>query len=325
MKLLFVGDVMLGRLVNDILKEKPNEYPWGDTLSIFRETHFRVCNLECVISDKGSPWKETPKVFHFRSDTKNVSSLKLAKIDAVSLANNHTLDFGYEAMFEMLKILDGAGIGHSGVGRDFEESSKPSVSTVNGFKIGLISFTDNELQWSSQENKAGIFYVPIDLNDERAQKLFKIVKKTKKEVDFLIVAPHWGSNWGYHPQKEHIPFAHHLIKSGADLIFGHSAHIFQGIEIYQNRPILYSTGDFVDDYAVDPVERNDESFIFVVELQGKQIQALKLYPTVIRNFQARLAQKLEAIEIASKMEKLSSEFKTKAQWQEKGNYLEIRF
>src|SRR5512143_1036996 len=98
MKLLFVGDVMLGRLVNDMLKDEPPEYPWGDTLRVFREADFRAANLECVMSDVGEPWSATYKVFHFRTDSKNVEVLKKARIDFVSLANNHTLDFGYEAM-----------------------------------------------------------------------------------------------------------------------------------------------------------------------------------------------------------------------------------
>ena len=65
MKLLFVGDVMLGRLVNAALKGRPPAYPWGDTLSLFKEADVRICNLECAISDWGSPWSATPKVFHF--------------------------------------------------------------------------------------------------------------------------------------------------------------------------------------------------------------------------------------------------------------------
>ena len=70
MNLLFVGDVMLGRLVNAALKDKPPEYVWGDTLSLFKGADVRICNLECAISDWGTPWSATPKVFHFRSDAK---------------------------------------------------------------------------------------------------------------------------------------------------------------------------------------------------------------------------------------------------------------
>ena len=323
MRLLFVGDVMLGRLVNEALREAPQDYPWGDTLSIFREADVRLCNLECVISDRGTPWTVTPKVFHFRSDAKNIETLKIANVNAVSIANNHTLDFEYEAMFDMVKILGQAGIYHTGAGANFEEASRPALFEVKGIEIGLIAFTDNEPDWEATAQKPGIFYVPIDMKDDRAKKLFEIVHQTKKEVDLLIVSTHWGPNWGYRPHPSHIPFGHALIDHGADIVFGHSCHVFQGIEIYHGRPILYGTGDFIDDYAVDEIERNDESFIFFVETQEGQIKKLNLYPTVIRGFQARLAKEKEAKRIARKMEELCAEFKTSVRWDEEEWKLEI--
>jgi poly-gamma-glutamate capsule biosynthesis protein CapA/YwtB (metallophosphatase superfamily) len=118
LKLALAGDVMLGRGVNELLKRAPADYPWGDTKLLFEQSDWRACNLECVISDCGVPWWATPKAFHFRSDAKNIATLKEARIDAVSLANNHTLDFEYEAMFEMLRLLDQAGIQHAGAGVD---------------------------------------------------------------------------------------------------------------------------------------------------------------------------------------------------------------
>ncbi|HYB90287.1 MAG TPA: CapA family protein, partial [Candidatus Binataceae bacterium] len=136
MKLLFVGDVMLGRLVNDLLERVPADYPWGDTLPLFAQADWRACNLECVISDRGEPWGITPKAFHFRSDAKNIATLESARIDAVSLANNHTLDFEYGAMFEMLRLLDAAGIQHAGAGRDLAQAARPAISRAAGAAIG---------------------------------------------------------------------------------------------------------------------------------------------------------------------------------------------
>jgi len=323
MRVLFVGDVMLGRLVNEALKAAPQDHPWGDTLSIFGESDVRLCNLECVISDRGTPWTMTPKVFHFRSDAKNIETLKIANVNAVSIENNHTLDFEYEAMSEMIKILGEAGIRHTGAGANLEEASRPALFEVKGIKIGLIAFTDNEPDWEATAQEPGIFYVPVDMKDDRAKRLFEIVRQTKKEVDLLIVSAHWGPNRGYRPHPSHIPFGHALIDHGADIVFGHSCHVFQGIEIYQGRPILYSTGDFIDDYAVDEIERNDESFIFLVETQEGQIKKLDLYPTVIRGFQARLARDREAKRIARKMEEQCAEFKTSVRWNEEKRKLEI--
>jgi len=117
-KYLFAGDVMLGRMVNEVLQREPPEYPWGDTLTVFREVAWRFCNLECVLADSWDPGSLPNKAFHFRSDAKNVAVLQAAGIDAVSLANNHTLDFGQETLAATLDVLDRAGISHSGAGKD---------------------------------------------------------------------------------------------------------------------------------------------------------------------------------------------------------------
>ncbi len=324
MNLLFVGDVMLGRLVNDFLKDRPPEYPWGDTMALFQEADVRICNLECVISDWGTPWSVTPKVFHFRSDAKNVATLRVAHIDAVSLANNHTLDFEYEGLFHMMNILNAAGIHYAGAGMTFGEASEPAIWELSGIKLGLIAFTDNEPDWEATEDQPGVLYIPTTLRDKRAEKLFETVRKTKDLVDLLIVSAHWGPNWGYSPPAEHIPFAHALIDAGADIIFGHSGHVVRGIEIYKQKPIMYCTGDFIDDYAVDEIERNDRSFIFVVEIDGHSISRLLLYPTVIQDFQARRAKNAERQAIVANMQRLCTKLKTVTTWDEKKECLEVR-
>jgi poly-gamma-glutamate capsule biosynthesis protein CapA/YwtB (metallophosphatase superfamily) len=322
--LLFVGDVMLGRLVNAALKDRPPEYPWGDTLTLLKGADVRICNLECAISDWGSPWSVTPKVFHFRSDAKNVEVLRAAHIDAVSLANNHTLDFEYEGLENTINNLDVAGIHYAGAGITLNDAYEPAVWETKGIKLGLIAFTDNQPDWEATEELPGIFYVPITLKDKRAEKLLEMVRRTKEAVDLLIISTHWGPNWGYSPPKEHIPFAHTLIDAGADIIFGHSGHIVRGIEIYKHKPIMYCTGDFIDDYAVDEIERNDRSFIFVVETDGHSIFRLLLHPTIIKNFQAIRANDAEKKAIVAKMQRLCADLNTATTWDEQEERLEIR-
>lgn len=307
MKASFVGDIMLGRLVNDNLKKRPAEYLWGNTLPVLQEADLLFGNLECVISDRGQPWSATPKAFHFRTDAKNIESLTKANFKTLSLANNHILDFEYEAMQDTLEILNQAGIKHAGAGATFTEASKPAFLKFADQKIAFIAFTDNDPDWEAADLVPGVFYVPIDRKDFRAQQLFEIVRLAKLESNLVIVSAHWGPNWGYNPLPEHIPFAHALVDQGADIVYGHSPHIFRGIEIYRNKPILYSTGDFVDDYAVDEIERNDQSFIFTIEIQGGQVKTIKLIPTIIDNFQALLAEGDEAQNICLKMQTLSAE------------------
>jgi poly-gamma-glutamate synthesis protein (capsule biosynthesis protein) len=314
LELLLVGDVMIGRLVNEVLDYELPEYPWGDTLRLFRQADWRACNLECVISDYGSPWRQTPKAFHFRSDAKNLAVLKAARINAVSLANNHTLDYGRGGMLHMLRLLDDAGITHAGAGDNLVAAAEPAIMEVNGLRIGWISFTDNQPEWEALPDRAGVFYVPVNVRDQDAVKLFELVRYTRQQVNLLIVSAHWGGNWGYSPPREHIEFAHALVRAGADIVFGHSAHVVRGIEIYQGRPIIHSAGDFIDDYAVDPDQRNDRSLIFTVEIEGAIPKRLRLYPTVIEDCAARLAVNFVATEITGKMTELCAEFGTTALW-----------
>lgn len=324
MRLLFVGDVMLGRLINQILMEEPPTYPWGDTLSLFQQADVRICNLECALADHGSFWRATPKVFHFRSDAKNVDVLKAAHITAVSLANNHALDFHYEGLFETLEVVRAAGIYTAGAGRKKTEASEVAVWEAQGKRLGLIALTDNQPEWEATEELSGVWYVPIDLKDERAGELLEIVRKAKEKVDLLIVSAHWGPNWGYTPPAGQVPFAHALIEQGADIVFGHSGHVVRGIELYKERPILYCAGDFIDDYAVDPIERNDLSFIFLMEVEDQRIRGLRLYPTVIQDFQARRAWDQEREIVVATMQKLCTELRTSTVWNEQDAFLEIQ-
>ena len=322
-KYLFAGDVMLGRMVNEVLQRKPPEYPWGDTLTIFRKVAWRFCNLECVLANSWNPASLPNKAFHFRSDVKNIAVLQAAGIDAVSLANNHTLDFGQEALADTLDALDRAGIGHSGAGKDIGAASSAAICQVEGLKVAVISFTDNEPDWEAGLVQQGIFYLPTSPDDPRTERLLQIIRTARTEADLVFVSAHWGPNWGHSPPKSHIPFSRLLINAGADLVIGHSPHIFQGIEIYRERPIIYSAGDFIDDYAVDPEQRNDESFIFVFESDGEGIRNLKLYPTLIRACQARLATGDDARRVASKMANLCLDFQTSTVWHDQECCLEI--
>jgi len=322
-RLAVVGDCMLGRLVNDALEHEAPEYPWGDTLPILLGADARICNLECVISDRGEPWSVYPKVFHFRSAAKNVAVLAAARMNAVSLANNHALDYGYDALEEMLDILSRSGIAWSGAGRNLAEASRVATTDIGGRKLGFLAFTDNEPGWQAASGLGGVFHVPVDLRDSRAKNLLEVVRRHKDAVDILIVSAHWGSNWGYEPPREHVALGHALVEAGADLVFGHSCHVFRGIELYRGRPILYGAGNFVDDYAVDEIERNDESFIYIVEMKERVTRGLRLYPTLIRRFQARRASGAEGRRIAGKMQRLCRAFHTPAAWDEEAGMLAV--
>jgi poly-gamma-glutamate synthesis protein (capsule biosynthesis protein) len=150
-----------------------------------------------------------------------------------------------------------------------------------------------------------------------------LIRESSGIVDLLIVSAHWGSNWGYSSPQEHVSFAHALIEAGADVIFGHSSHVFRGIEFYKGRPILYSAGNFIDDYAINRVERNDQSFIFVIEVADGKPRVMRLYPTLIRGCHASLAQGVHALAIAEKMKELCSNLGTHTAWNQGQQRLEL--
>ncbi|GAA3667526.1 hypothetical protein GCM10023081_02780 [Arthrobacter ginkgonis] len=321
MEICFVGDIMLGRLVNDRLRRTGPGHPWGDVLPVLAGADVRIGNLECVLSDRGIPWPG--KTFHFRSDTRNVACLEAAGFDAVSLANNHVLDYDADALLDTLCTLDAHRVLHAGAGADLDAARRPALWECRGTRLGLVALTDNEPGWEATGRAPGVHHVPIDPADARARALLEAVRDLRERTGVLIVSAHWGGNWGTAAPPAHRAFAHALIDAGADVVYGHSPHITRGIEIHRGRPILYGTGDFVDDYAVDPLERNDESFIFLLRTGGegpgnRQHQAgeLQLVPTVIEDCSARLAGPGDAARMVRRMQRLCADLGTASTWRE---------
>jgi poly-gamma-glutamate capsule biosynthesis protein CapA/YwtB (metallophosphatase superfamily) len=321
MRLVLLGDVMLGRLVNERLRLAPPAFPWGDTLPLLAQADARFANLECVLADGGEP--QPGKVFHFRSDLKNVATLTAAGINAVSLANNHVLDYGADAFRETLPALDRSGILHAGAGPDRDAARRPAITNLGHTAVAFIAFTDNQPDWEAGPRRPGVYYVPVDADDGRCRELLALVRRTKATAGLLVVSAHWGGNWGSEVPPSHRDLGRSLVDAGADVVFGHSAHIFRGVEIYRGRPLVYSAGDFVDDYAVDLEERNDESFIFVVETAADVPARVRLFPTIIAGFQARLAGK-SSRRIAERMQRLSAQLGTQSRWHEDTGTLEIQ-
>ena len=309
MRIVLLGDVMLGRLVNRRLATAPPEYPWGDTLTLLRSADALVVNLECVIADRGEPWPG--KIFTFRSDLKNVAVLAAARVTAVSLANNHSLDYGPDALRDCIATLVRHGIRPAGAGASLDAARRPAECKARGTRVACVAFTDNEPEWAAG-SAPGVHYVPVDPRDRRFDRLLTLIKETRRTADLVIVSAHWGANWGYIPPGEHVTAAHLFADAGADVVFGHSPHVVRGVEIYRGRPILYSCGNYVDDYAVDEIERNDESFIFCLDYADGALQRLLLVPTMIEDFQARLTQGRGAKRIVRRMQTLCAGLGTEA-------------
>lgn len=311
-----MGDVMIGRLVNEQLDYLPSKYIWGDILPILKSNNLNLINLEAALTTSS---KLVPKVFNFKADPPKVQTLMDASVHVANLANNHVLDYSEEGLLETINTLDKAGIKHIGAGKNIAEASAPVILMVDGIKIGFLGCTDNEPSWLATQNRPGINFLEVgDIQAIKSQ-----ILELRPKVDIIVLSIHWGPNMRERPPKKFIDFAHHLIDLGVDLFHGHSAHIFQAVEAYKGKLILYDTGDFVDDYYVDPFLRNDYSFLFLVECSKKGIQRLRLIPVLINEFQVNRAKGEEAKAIMKRMERLSKEMNTTLVYQDNELVLQI--
>lgn len=305
------GDVMLGRLMNPVLQERGPRYPWGDTLPLLREADLTLMNLECVIALRGRPWDRWFKTFHFRAGPLALEALLQSGTDFVSLANNHVLDYEEEALLEMLERLDAAGIAHAGAGRNREEAARPALLEAASLRVGLLAFTDNEPDWAATEDRPGTNYLPTRTSRRVLDPVRRAIAELRRRgAELVIASNHWGPNMRERPTPLFRRFAHAVLEAGADLYWGHSAHLFQGVEVYRGKPIFYDSGDFVDDYAVDPVLRNDRSALIRCTVGDSGIERVQLVPVLIEDFQVNLATDREFDAIAGRLQTLSAELGT---------------
>jgi poly-gamma-glutamate synthesis protein (capsule biosynthesis protein) len=299
------GDLMLGRTLDSVIDSRGYDYPWGDVLPLMHQTDLNITNLETTLTN--SKFK-IPKAFNFKCSPDKVQSLLNAHIGVTNLANNHILDFSTAGLLETIVTLDRADIKHVGAGQDYPSATKPLVIVKNQLRIGLLGLTDNEPAWQAAKTP-GTNYV--DLADEtEKENVLRNIESLKAETDIVIVTVHWGPNMQARPSPVVVDFAHAMIEHGANVVHGHSAHILQGIECYQGNLILYDTGDFVDDYAVDPTLRNDLAAFFVLTVNGTQPIQLQCIPTRIFCYQVNRARDEDYRWVINRLQKLSAEFDT---------------
>src|SRR5215213_6930092 len=313
--LALMGDVMLGRKVAEVLNHtmRPEE-PWGDVMPLLDAADLRIINLECAITDNEQPWTRTAKVFQFRAKPSAIETLRTARINACSLANNHTLDFEEQGLLDTLEHLDAAGIRHAGAGPNREEAADPAILTVpadHTHRVALLAFTDNEPSFAAGSDRPGTNYLPVSLRPGILRRVERAVAAARgMGVDTVIFSNHWGPNMVQRPKGIFRRFVYAVIDRGVDIYYGHSAHVFQGVEIYRGKPILYDTGDFIDDYAVNPELRNDWSFLFRVSVAEGEFKRLDLVPVKLSYARVGLATGDERETILDLMQNLSAEMGT---------------
>jgi poly-gamma-glutamate capsule biosynthesis protein CapA/YwtB (metallophosphatase superfamily) len=282
-KLALAGDTMLGRgVAQRLLTAGPESLFAPELVEIAHEADLFVLNLECCISERGKPWPAPGKPFFFRAPPVAVEALTILGVDCVTLANNHALDFGEEALLDTFDHLARVGIAWVGAGADVGRARAPVVLRSNGFRLGVHGVSDHPEDFAVGPGRPGVAFA--DLKEEVPDWLSEAIRSI--DADAVLVAPHWGPNMTPAPVPHVRRAAPVLIDAGATLVAGHSAHVFHGV---QGR-VLFDLGDLIDDYAVDPVLRNDLGLFWLVTLDAEGPVRLEAVPLFLEFCYTRLAE-----------------------------------
>ncbi|WP_144920775.1 CapA family protein [Halorubrum salsamenti] len=289
----FVGDLMLGRSVNERWADDDSENVWGSTLPRLQELDGLVGNLECCVSDRGTRWPD--KGFYFRAAPSfAVPALEAAGASFVSLANNHVLDYGEPALRDTESHLTEAGIAHAGAGTDVESALEPATFEADDLTVAAFGLTDQAEEFSAGASKPGTAFATLDPAVPATRSLVEglLDSAAEHDPDLVVASLHWGPNWETEPRAVHERFGRWLVEQGVDVVHGHSAHVLQGVEVYQGRPIIYDAADFVDDYiSYQDREgvRNKRTALFELVVRDGDLDELAVEPIAIADEAATLA------------------------------------
>ncbi|MCG9970092.1 CapA family protein [Christiangramia crocea] len=333
LRLFLAGDVMTGRGIDQALQhsvppalyesyvkdarrylqiaERENgdietpvsyEYIWGDALEVWKENEadFKLINLETSITTFYEPWPR--KGIHYRMHPQNIELLKTAGIDYCSLANNHTLDWSRPGLTQTILTLKKAGIKFSGVGENGVEAGAPSILQKSGTRILVFSYGAGNSgipsAWAADKNQSGVNYIR-GLGEIDLERIKENIRTYERQGDLVVLSIHWGGNWGYAIPEDHKTFAHQLIdEAGVDLIFGHSSHHPLGMEVYNEKLIIYGAGDFINDY--EGIRGHDQyrpelSLMYFPELNTRSgaLKSMCMIPMEIKKFSLHRANRTQ--------------------------------
>lgn len=238
--LVFAGDIYLSDYVLEAYRQAGTPGVLSEDMQhTLSRANLAIANNEFAFSTRGTPAPD--KQFTFRVDPSYVSILQKAGIDIVTLANNHVLDYGTDALADTFQTFDDAGIAYIGAGDSLQRASKPFYQKINGCTFGFLAASRvfPVISWNVENAQPGVFsaYDP--------SKLIAAVKEASQACDFLYVYVHWSIERNTTPEEYQTSMAHALIDAGADAVIGAHPHVLQGIEYYKGKPIFYSLGNFI--------------------------------------------------------------------------------
>ena len=309
-RLALAGDTMLGRGVAERLRTDPRApLVAPEVVEAVASADLFVLNLECCISERGERLADPRKRFFFRAPPIAAERLAELGVDAVTLANNHALDYGPVALLDTLDHLDRAGIAHVGAGADAEAARAPATIAARAGRMRVVAASDHPAGSAAGPGRPGIAYVDLRRGEVPAW-LMEAVRPEGGNA--VLVTPHWGPNMLPEPLAVVRRAAAALVGAGATLVAGHSAHVFQGVA----GPVLYDLGDFVDDYAIDRELRNDLGLLWLVTIDDCRPRRLEALPLALEHCHTRLATGDDAAWVVRRFRELCTRLGTEARHEE---------
>lgn len=300
----FVGDVMLDSYFADYIRNYGVDYPWESVAPLLQEADIAVVNLETCVSNQGKSLKK--EKYGFRAQPETLQGLVNAGIDIVNVANNHTYDYGKTAFLDTLLNLKEYGMDYVGGGNNIKEALEVKIIIKDELKIGFLSATEVSPSYSKAgETKAGVAFY----SQSNYAHILEAVKTAKEKCDLLMVVLHWGAEYQDKPEKNQINIAHELIDNGADAVVGQHAHVLQGIEIYEDKPILYNIGNFL---FLKRNEKAGKTGVFNLKFTKDRFEIGQIAPVFIDHCKANLLEQDHDMkkEIINHLSSLSIQFGT---------------
>lgn len=274
----FTGDILLDKSVGENIKKNGVNYPFLKVSPILKKADITAGNLETSVSLRG---KATDKQFTFRSRPETLQGLVNSGYDMVGLANNHTLDYGFDALADTITNLKKYKLGYSGAGGNEQEAFRAYSTTVKGKRVSIISVSRvlPSSEWFARGSHAGIAHAYED------EPMMTYVKNTVAHSDYTVVMVHWNRERMDYPEPYARELAKKFIDAGVAAVIGGHSHSLMGIEYYKQVPIFYSLGNFV--FTNSSSSKGYETMIVNLTLNKKMVD-VKITPAKIIEGQPNL-------------------------------------
>lgn len=244
--MVFSGDILLSSYVlNNYENSGINGVISQELLGEMQSADLTMVNEEFPFSNRGTQAQD--KQFTFRVDPSYVKIFQEMGIDVVTVANNHALDYGTEALSDTFQTLDGAGVAYVGAGDSKERAAQPYIAEMGGKTFGFLAASRviPEVSWNIDNQQPGM------LCTYDSARLCEAIRKAKENCDYVVVYVHWGIERENMPQDYQRKLGQAYIDAGADLIIGAHPHVLQGIEYYNGKPIVYSLGNYIFNQSIE--------------------------------------------------------------------------